>query len=151
MKEEIIEQNIEEKEIDYVVRILYFDGKTMDIVVSKSEITRFLTCIQSNEPYWAENEKTGFWTPEGQIRTVTMYEQTEEYRENMIMKQVESIKKEIDESVEEKKTQIEEIEERQEEIKKGIKEIDARKEEIKKELEGIENVDDIQVEEVIEE
>ena len=62
----------------YLVKIFYLDGKEVNVVLEGSRVETFLKSAKENEPYWEENKEAAFWTPENQVRYITINKTEEE-------------------------------------------------------------------------
>ena len=62
------------KEKDWVVKLTYFDGQDMHVILPKEEVPKFLECYRDKKEYWAPHEKSGFMTDPSRVRAITFGE-----------------------------------------------------------------------------
>jgi len=63
--------------MNYIVRLTYMDGKDVNVILPEAEIPKFLEKLQKNEPYWAPNNETAFWTSNDQVRFTSIAKEAE--------------------------------------------------------------------------
>lgn len=72
--------------MNYIVRLTYMDGKDVNVILPEAEIPKFLEKLQKNEPYWAPNNETAFWTSNDQVRFTSIAKEAEVLKEEAKIK-----------------------------------------------------------------
>jgi len=82
--------------MNYIIRLTYMDEKQINVVLPEEETTKFFEKLQKNEPYWAPNKETAFWTCNNQVRFISLVRESE-------LKKAEEIAKAKEEEIKKKK------------------------------------------------
>ena len=54
--------------MNFTVKIVYMDGKDINVLLPQDKAEEFLTCIKSGAAFWEEKQKQAFWTNLENIR-----------------------------------------------------------------------------------
>ncbi len=56
--------------MEYLVRLVYMDDKTQDITIPSERFAMFEECLKTQNIYWYDDNKSGFWTDLTHVRNV---------------------------------------------------------------------------------
>lgn len=63
--------------MNWMIRLTYFDGKEMNVIVPEEEVSKFLEAYKDKKEYRAPNGKGGFMTDPDKVRAITFGEMAE--------------------------------------------------------------------------
>lgn len=64
--------------MNYHVKLFYMDGKDVSVILRKEDVSKFLACIKTDQPFWDEHHEGAFFSPIRHIRYVQIQAQNME-------------------------------------------------------------------------
>lgn len=61
------------EKINKVIKLTYFDGKDVNIMLPEKEVPKFLECYLAKKPYWSPAQDSGFLTDVDKVRFVGIF------------------------------------------------------------------------------